>query len=87
MLPGLTAFEREAAPDAPRLIVITADTPSDSAFTSPVLLDPDGRARATFGATGTPMAVLLSEDRVASPLAPGARTVFNLIDAATLAPR
>jgi len=87
MLPGLRAFEREAMPGAPRLIVISADAPPDQAFISPVLLDPDRRARASFGATGTPMAVLLSEHQVASPLAPGARTAFNLIDAATLARR
>jgi peroxiredoxin/uncharacterized membrane protein YphA (DoxX/SURF4 family) len=86
MLPGLTAFEREATAGAPQLILIT---PNEGAprITSTVLHDPDGRARATFGATGTPMAVLLSEDQVASPVAAGARTVFNLIDAATLAPR
>jgi hypothetical protein len=86
MLPGLQAFEREATPGAPRVIVISAGDVPDHTFTSAVLLDPDGRARAAFGATGTPMAVLLSEDQVASPVAPGARTVFNLIDAATLAP-
>ena len=86
MLPGLRAFEREATPGAPRLIVISAGDVPIHTFTSPVLLDPDGRARAAFAATGTPMAVLLSENQVASPVAPGARTVFNLLDAATLAP-
>lgn len=87
MLPGLRAFEREAPPGAPGLIVISAGDVSDQAFRSPVVLDPEGRARAAFGVRGTPTAVLLSEDQVASPVAAGARMVFDLIDAATLAPR
>jgi peroxiredoxin/uncharacterized membrane protein YphA (DoxX/SURF4 family) len=90
MLGGLRTLEREAPPGLPGLVLISAGEPEEvraQGLRSPVLLDPDGRAAAAFGATGTPMAVLLSEDQVASPLAPGARTVFNLIDAATLAPR
>ncbi len=47
---------------------------------SPVLLDPDGmRVGRLFGATGTPMAVLVdAEGKIASELAAGAPAVLAL---------
>lgn len=46
---------------------------------STVLLDSDGATMRDFGASGTPMAVLVdASGRIASPLAAGAREVMAL---------
>ena len=46
---------------------------------SPVLLDEDHRVRMLFGATGTPMAILVDvQGRIASVLAKGAPEVLAL---------
>lgn len=48
-------------------------------FTSPVVLDADGSAMRAFGASGTPMAVLVdASGRIASHLAVGAQEVMAL---------
>jgi hypothetical protein len=46
---------------------------------SPVLLDPDFKVAWTFGANGTPMAVLVDEEgQIASEVAAGAEAVLAL---------
>ena len=88
MLTALTTLEREAPAGTPKLVMISAgeaEEVREEGFSSTVLLDPDGEAASAFGARGTPMAVLLSEDQIASPVAAGARAVFDLINAATVA--
>ena len=40
-----------------------------------------------FGARGTPMAVLIAEDQIASPVVAGPAPVFDLLGAATVAAR
>ena len=78
----LLAREHSEAGEAPRLIVISSgDEESTRAdgFRSLVLLDEDFIAGAAFGATGTPMAVLLDADaRVASGVVAGAEAVLTL---------
>jgi hypothetical protein len=44
-----------------------------------MVLDPEGSAMRAFGASGTPMAVLVdASGRIASPLAAGSREVLAL---------
>jgi hypothetical protein len=86
MLPGLRELAREPLAGAPRLLVISDTDPAAEAIGT-VLLDPDHRARAAFGAAGTPMAVLVDEGRIASPLVAGPAPVFDLLGEAALAPR
>jgi hypothetical protein len=78
----LLTWERHTPLGAPRLLVVSSgDEASTRAegFSSIVVLDPDFSAGAVFGASGTPMAVLLDhEGRIASPLAAGAEAVFAL---------
>jgi thiol-disulfide isomerase/thioredoxin len=84
LLPGLHALEREPLPGAPRLIVISDQPARDLGAT--VLLDPERRAMRTFGARGTPSAVLVDEGRIASPVVVGPAAVFDLLgEAAALA--
>ncbi|MGI9072325.1 MAG: TlpA family protein disulfide reductase [Bryobacteraceae bacterium] len=48
-------------------------------LSSPVLLDQNFQAGSAFGATGTPMAVLLDADgQIASEIAAGAQATFAL---------
>jgi len=84
MLPDLKAIEQRRIASAPRLVVISAgdaDRVRDQKITSPVLLDSESLAMSAFGAGGTPMAVLISDGRIASPVAAGADAVFALIRA------
>jgi thioredoxin-like negative regulator of GroEL len=84
LLPGLHALEREPLPGAPRLIVISDQPAHDLGAT--VLLDPERRAMHTFGARGTPSAVLVDDGRIASPVVAGTAPVFDLLgEAAALA--
>lgn len=83
MLPDLQAWEAEEHPDAPRLLVISTDSVEANhkmGLRAPVLLDPDGMGIGRrFGATGTPMGVLVdAEGKIASELAVGAQAVFAL---------
>jgi thiol-disulfide isomerase/thioredoxin/uncharacterized membrane protein YphA (DoxX/SURF4 family) len=87
MLPDLKAWEADPPEGAPELVLISAgeaEVASQMGLASTVLLDPDGQAMSAFGAHGTPMGVLVDPDlRIASPLAAGAKAVFDL--AASLA--
>jgi thiol-disulfide isomerase/thioredoxin len=85
----LLAFEASAPANAPALVVVSSGRPADvkeEGFTSTVLLDPHWTVPAALGATGTPMAVLVSaEKRIASPVASGGHGVLELLGAAQLA--
>lgn len=76
-------WEAAAAPDAPRLVVISAGTVDEvreEGFGSPVLRDPKGKARESLGGEGTPSAILVdAEGRVAWPLAIGSEPVWKLL--------
>lgn len=82
MRDDLLNVQRAEGADTPRLLVVSsgdaAATRADG-FAGPVALDPGRRAGTLFGATGTPMGLLLDgEGRVASPLAAGAEAVLAL---------
>ncbi len=86
MLEDLKAWEAKPHEDAPRLLVISTDSVESNqamGLRSPVLLDKDGMSVGRlFGATGTPMAVLVdAESKIASELAAGAPAVLALAGA------
>jgi len=82
MLPELEALAAERAVSEPRLLVVSSSDADDHrgwGVNAPVALDPGGRVASTFGAHGTPMAVLIdAEWRIASELATGAQAFFAL---------
>jgi len=82
MLDDLRAWDAIPPTGAPELVVITTGNVQDSLamnLRSAVLLDPAQEASVSFGATGTPMAVLLDlNGQVASDVAAGAEAVFAL---------
>ena len=85
MLADLKAWEGEPPKDAPKLLVVSTDsveTNQAMGLRSPVLLDQDGMSVGSlFGATGTPMAVLVdAEGKIASELAAGAPAVLALAE-------
>ena len=84
MRSDLLAWEGNAGPDAPRLLVVSSGDPEQSradGFRSVVALDTDYAAGEAFGAAGTPMAVLVDGDgRIASGLVTGGAAVLALAD-------
>jgi peroxiredoxin/uncharacterized membrane protein YphA (DoxX/SURF4 family) len=83
MLPEIKAWESDQPEGAPRLLVVSTDSLTDNqtmGLCSPVLLDNEGMSIGRlFGATGTPMAVLIDEEgKIASELAAGAPAVLAL---------
>ena len=82
MLPALKTWERKRAAWAPRLLIVSTGTVEANramGLASQVVLDSEGLAMRAFGATGTPMAVLLdSTGRIASSLAAGEQAVMAL---------
>jgi peroxiredoxin/uncharacterized membrane protein YphA (DoxX/SURF4 family) len=83
MLADLKAWEAQPREGAPRLLVVSTDSVEANqamGLRSPVLLDKEGMSIGRlFGATGTPMAVLVDEEgKIASPLAAGAPEVLAL---------
>ena len=82
MLPDLRAWDANPPPGSPRLLVVftgTADEARAMALRAPVLLDPSFTVAHTFGANGTPMAVVVDEQgRIASDVTAGADAVFAL---------
>jgi thiol-disulfide isomerase/thioredoxin len=81
MLPDLKALERDPPAGAPRLLVIgtgSAERVRADGLRSRVVLDPRSEARTAFDASGTPMAVLVEDGRIASPVAAGAAAVLQL---------
>ena len=85
MLDDVRAFEREAGPGAPRLVVISTGSVADNEqleLKSPIALDQSFTAGAAFGTSGTPSAMMVdSEGRIASELAVGAGGVMALATA------
>jgi peroxiredoxin len=86
MLADLQAWEAHPPKGAPRLLVVSTDSVESNqamGLRSPVLLDKDGMSVGRlFGATGTPMAVLVDEaGKIASELAAGAPAVLALAEA------
>jgi peroxiredoxin len=86
MLEDLKAWEAQPPEGAPRLLVVSTDSVESNqamGLRSPVLLDKEGMSIGRlFGATGTPMAVLVdAEGKVASELAAGAPAVLALAGA------
>ena len=84
MLPELRASESKTNGSKLQWIVLVNGSPADGAalgVRSTIVLDENGRAARAFGASGTPMALLLDrEGRVASNLAVGADEIFDLAD-------
>jgi peroxiredoxin len=83
MLADLKTWEANPPAGAPKLLVVSTDSVADNqamGLRSPVLLDKDGlHVGRLFGATGTPMAVLVDEEgKIASEVAAGAPAVLAL---------
>ncbi len=85
MLDDLKKLETSPTPGAPRLLVVSSGTVEENLamnLRSPVVLDVNFQAGSAFGATGTPMAVLLdAKGRIASEIAAGAQAVLALAGA------
>ena len=83
MHPDVLAWEQSANGKSPRLVVVSlgdADSTRQNGFASTVLLDGSFAAGEAFGATGTPMAVLVGADgRVASDVVVGTDDVLALM--------
>jgi peroxiredoxin len=85
MLDDLKAWEAVPPLGAPKLLVVSTDSVQANQamrLRSPVLLDQAGMSVGSlFGATGTPMAVLVdAEGKIASELAAGAAAVLALAE-------
>jgi peroxiredoxin len=82
MLTDLVVWETSRPRGAPALAVVSigsADEGRQMGLSSPVLLDASRQAAAAFGASGTPMAILLDgEGRIDSEVAAGAQAIFAL---------
>jgi peroxiredoxin len=82
MLDDLRAFDANRPAEAPNLVVVSTGAAEDAramGLRSPVLLDPGFTVAHTFGANGTPMAVLIDEHgNIASEVAVGAPAVLDL---------
>jgi peroxiredoxin len=91
MLDDLKAWEAHPPEGAPQLLVVSTGSVDENraqGLRSPVVLDQGFATGRAFGATGTPMAMLIdAEGRIASDLAAGAADVLALArrDQATLA--
>src|SRR5205823_4034610 len=83
MLPDLKAWEVKLPPGVPRLLVVSTGTIEENlamGLRSPVVLDEDFKVRSMFGATGTPMAVLIdAQGAITSELAAGTLAVLTLL--------
>jgi thiol-disulfide isomerase/thioredoxin len=84
MLPDLQAWEKRPPQDAPGLLVVSSESVESNRamkLRSPVVLDQPGMSVGSqFGATGTPMAILVDEEgKIASALAAGAPPVLALM--------
>ena len=82
MLDDLKAWETNPPPGAPQLLVVsrgTVEANQAQGLRSPMVLDQGFTVGRTFGADGTPMAVLVdAEGHIASGVAAGAPAVFAL---------
>jgi peroxiredoxin len=82
MLEDVKRWEARPPQGAPQLLVVSTGTVEANealGLRSPVLLDEGFHAGSTFGANGTPMAVLIdAEGKIASQVAAGAQAVLAL---------
>src|SRR5436305_208324 len=82
MLSDLKSWEANPHKDAPKLLVISTgaiEANETMGLRSPILLDEGFRTGNQFGASGTPMAVLVdAEGKIASEIAAGAPAVLAL---------
>jgi protein-disulfide isomerase len=83
MLDDIKAWESSKPESAPALVFVSTgavDANQRQGLTSPVLLDQGFKAGRSFGASGTPSAVLVDADgKIASQVAVGAPGVFGLL--------
>lgn len=83
MVDDLKAWENDAPADAPKLLVVSTgdvDRNRETGLKSPVVLDSGFTVGRSFGASGTPSAVLVGADgKIASGLAVGGPTVISLL--------
>jgi peroxiredoxin/uncharacterized membrane protein YphA (DoxX/SURF4 family) len=83
MVDDLKAWESDPPKDAPKLLVVStgeADANRKQGFKSPIVLDTGFTVGRSFGASGTPSAVLVNaEGKIASGLAVGGPTVISLL--------
>jgi hypothetical protein len=82
MLTELKSWERRRPAGSPQLLLVSTGTIEANramGLSSPVLFDPDGVAMRDFGASGTPVAILVDDEgRIASALATGEHEVMSL---------
>ncbi len=82
MLNDLREWDADPPSGAPELLVISTGSAKDNLamnLRSRVLLDQNGQGGRSFGANGTPMAVLIdAQGKIASDVAQGAMAVFAL---------
>jgi peroxiredoxin/uncharacterized membrane protein YphA (DoxX/SURF4 family) len=82
MKDDLKAWEGTRPADAPEIVLVSTGTTEanrEQGFQSTLLIDQAFQVGRSFGATGTPSAVLIDEEgRVASPVAVGAPRVLGL---------
>ena len=87
MLEDLKAWEAKPPEGVPKLLVVSTGIVEANralGLLSPVLLDEGFTVGSTFGATGTPMAVLVdAEGKIASEVAAGAQAVLALAGSGT----
>jgi len=80
---AILAWERDSAPEAPALVVVSLGTAADVApegFRSSVLLDADASARSALRAPEPPAAVRVdARRRIASPIATSDEAVLRLL--------
>ena len=85
MLPDLKKWESSPPPDAPKLLVVSTGSPEanrEQGIQAPLVLDQSYSVMNSFGANGTPMAVLIDEQgNIASALAVGGPQVLQLAGA------
>jgi len=85
MLNDLREWDANPPGETPGLVVVSTGNVEEGramGLRSPVLIDLAHEAAGAFGATGTPMAVLLGPDgRILSEIAAGAQAVFALANA------
>jgi thiol-disulfide isomerase/thioredoxin len=82
MLPDLERWDAEHGGDDGGLVLVSAGAADDHhamKLRSPVLLDSGFQVGGSYGASGTPSAVLVRQGRVASELAVGAPAVLGLL--------
>jgi peroxiredoxin/uncharacterized membrane protein YphA (DoxX/SURF4 family) len=83
MVDDLKAWESDKPADAPKLLVVStgdADRNRETGLQSPIVLDSGFNVGRSFGASGTPSAVLVGADgKIASGLAVGGPTVISLL--------